>query len=70
MFETKPWTKFYGNVPQTIDYPRVTLYEALMKTVGRFPDKIAWDFMGYTGTYKEFAEEIDRCANALAAHRT
>ena len=65
--ETRPWLKFYGDVPHTVDYPKVTLYEALMKTVERFPDKIAWDFMGYTGTYREFAEEIDRCANALAA---
>jgi long-chain acyl-CoA synthetase len=67
MYETKPWLKFYGNVPHEIDYPRVTLYEALMKTVERLPEKIAWDFMGYTATYREFAEEIDTCANALAA---
>jgi len=65
--DTKPWLKFYGDVPHTIDYPKTTLYEALKKTVARFPDKKAWDFMGYTATYKEFAEEIDKCANALAA---
>ncbi len=34
MYEKKPWLKFYGDVPESIDYPRVTMYEALMQTVG------------------------------------
>ena len=29
----KPWLKFYKNIPETINYPRVTMYEALMQTV-------------------------------------
>lgn len=32
-FGKKPWLKFYKNVPETIDYPRVTMYEAFMETV-------------------------------------
>jgi len=40
----KPWLKFYKNVPETIDYPRVTMYEALMQTVEKNPDRIAYDF--------------------------
>jgi hypothetical protein len=48
MYETKPWLKFYGPVPESIDYPRVTMYEALMKTVARCPDAVAWDFFGTT----------------------
>jgi long-chain acyl-CoA synthetase len=67
MHETKPWLKFYGDVPHTIDYPRVTLFEALMRTVEKYPDRIAWDFMGWTCTYRKFAEEIETCASGLAA---
>lgn len=67
MHENKPWLKYYGTVSSTIDYPRMTLYEALMQTVERVPDKIAYDFMDYTSTYRQFAQEIDRCADALAA---
>ena len=33
--------------PGDIDYPRVTMYEALMQTVSRSPDAIAYDFFGY-----------------------
>jgi len=67
MYETKPWVKFYGHVPESIDYPRVTMYEALMKTVASRPDAIAWDFFGTTCTYRQFGEMIRQCANALAA---
>ncbi len=67
MYEKKPWLKFYGDVPESIDYPRVTMYEALMQTVARCPDDIAYDFFGTTSTYRQFGEEIDRCADALAS---
>jgi long-chain acyl-CoA synthetase len=67
MYEQKPWLKFYGNVPETIDYPRVTMYEALRQTARAKPDAIAYDFMGYTSTYSKFISEIDQCADALAS---
>ena len=67
MYEKKPWLKFYGDVPESIDYPRVTMYEALMQTVARCPNDIAYDFFGTTSTYRQFGEEIDRCADALAS---
>jgi len=67
MYEQKPWLKFYGDVPEHIDYPRVTMYEALMQTVSRSPDALAYDFFGYTATYRQFGVEVDRCADALAA---
>jgi long-chain acyl-CoA synthetase len=67
MYEQKPWLKFYGDIPEHIDYPRVTMYEALMQTVSRSPEALAYDFFGYTATYRQFGAEIDRCADALAA---
>ena len=67
MYEQKPWLKFYQHVPHTIDYPRVTMYEALELTARAKPDDIAYDFMGYTSTYRQFMAEIDQCADALAS---
>lgn len=63
----KPWVKFYHHVPETIDYPRVTMYEALMQTVEKYPERLAYDFFDYTSTYRQFARDIDICANALAS---
>ena len=67
MYEQKPWLKFYQHVPETIDYPRVTMYEALAQTAKENPDSIAFDFLGTTSTYRQFMAEIDQCANALAS---
>jgi len=67
MYEKKPWLKFYGDIPESIDYPRVTMYEAVMRTVERCPEAIAYDFFGYTSTYRQFGKDIDRCADAMAS---
>jgi len=67
MYEKKPWLKFYGDVPETLDYPRISMFESLMRSVEEYPDSVAYDFMGYTSTYIQFAGEIERFANALAA---
>jgi long-chain acyl-CoA synthetase len=67
MYEKKPWLKFYQHVPQTIDYPRVTMYEAVRQSADRCLDSIAYDFLDYTSTYRQFVSEIDKCADALAA---
>lgn len=65
--EKKPWLKFYRHVPRTIDYPRVTMYEAVRQSAERCPDSIAYDFLDYTSTYCQFISEIDTFANALVA---
>jgi long-chain acyl-CoA synthetase len=67
MYEKKPWLRFYEHVPQTIDYPRVTMYEAVRQSANRCLDSIAYDFLDYTSTYRQFINEIDKCADALAS---
>jgi long-chain acyl-CoA synthetase len=67
MYEKKPWLKFYQHVPKTLDYPRVTMYEAVRQSAEHCPDSIAYDFFDYTSTYRQFISEIDKCADALAA---
>jgi len=66
MYEKKPWLKFYDkHVPEYIDYPRTTMYKAVLKTSEKYPNSIAYDFMGYESSYKQMIEEIDQCAKAL-----
>jgi long-chain acyl-CoA synthetase len=67
MYEKKPWLKFYGQVPHTLDYPRISMYEAVKRSAQLRPDELAYDFLGYTSTYRRFLTEIDHCADALAA---
>jgi len=63
---SQPWRRFYGRVPASLDYPAVTLYEALAATARRVPDAIAWDFLGTRCDYRSLLAQVDRCAAALA----
>ena len=67
MPDSTPWLRYYGSVPATLDYPDVTLYQALAATADRVPESIAWDFLDTTGTYRNLLASIDLCASALAA---
>jgi long-chain acyl-CoA synthetase len=65
---SRPWLSFYGGVPQTLEYPRATLYDAVAETARRVPAAPAFDFLGRTRTYGQLLHAIDKCADALAAH--
>ncbi len=61
------WFKYYGDVPHTLSYPDISMYDMVKKTKEKYPSYIAYDFMGKSVTYEEFLNEIDLCAKALAA---
>jgi long-chain acyl-CoA synthetase len=67
MPEPLPWLRFYGSVPERLEYPATTLYEAVAATARRVPDAVAWDFLGTTSTYRQLVAAIERCAASLAA---
>ncbi len=62
---TAPWLKFYGNTPHTIDYPQKTMYEMVAAAARRFPNNIAYEFMGKKTTYAAFLARVDLTAKAL-----
>ena len=61
-----PWSRFYGDVSPSLDYPEVTLYQALAETARRVPDAIAWEFFGTRCDYRSLLARVDRAAAALA----
>ena len=63
----RPWLRFYGEVLQRIDYPRVTLYEAVAASARRQPEAPATDFFGAIASYRELLAAIDAAASGLAA---
>jgi len=62
------WYKYYGDIPRTLDYPDISMYDMLKKTEGNFPSYIAYDFMGKAVSYNKFIKEIDFAAEALMEH--
>ena len=63
----KPWFRFYGCVPETLDYPDCTMAEAVENVAKKYPDYIAYDFMGKKTTYAIAVKDIIAAAKALKA---
>ena len=59
-----PWLNVYGVVPPHLDYPDCTMYEAVERCAGTYPNHTAYVFMGRKTTYRAMAAEIDLCARA------
>ncbi|AET66536.1 acyl-CoA synthetase (AMP-forming)/AMP-acid ligase II [Desulfosporosinus orientis DSM 765] len=63
----KPWLKSYPSyVSQTQSYPQWTLGEMFDDTVNKMPETTAIIFEGKKITYKEFGDQVNRFAAALA----
>lgn len=63
----KLWLKSYPkNVRYHIDYPFKSLGQMLEDTVEKMPDTIAMIFGSQTITYKQFGDQVNRFAGALA----
>ena len=62
-----PWVNFYGNTPKSIDYPHLTMYQLLADTARRYPQNIAYEFMGKETDYATFLRRVDLTAGAFVA---
>lgn len=66
MTEVKaPWLKSIGDMPASIEYFDGSMYEAVHEIAKKYPELIAYDFMGSNITYKQFIRQVMRCARAL-----
>jgi len=64
--QDRHWYKSYvSGVPRTIDYERITVSEALTRTVSRFPNRVAFNYMGTDITYSQFEKLVNQFARAL-----
>lgn len=62
-----PWIKNLGGVPAHLEYFQGSMYDKIAEIAVKYPDYIAYDFMGGKVKYKEFIKKVDECARALAA---
>lgn len=60
-----PWFDHVGEIPRHLEYFGGTMYEKVSEIAARYPNHIAFDFMGRHVTYKKMKEKIDMCARAL-----
>ena len=67
MYETKPWLKYYGNIPESLTYPEWSLYGALAAAASAHAKLTALIFMGRKITFAELDRRIALMSRALAA---
>ena len=60
-----PWREQLGEVPFTLDYFDGSMFEAVEKNAEKYPNNVAFDFMGRSTTYKTLVKEVESCAKAL-----
>ena len=60
-----PWAPFVGDVPLHLDYFEGSMFDKVAAVAARYPNNVAFDFMGRSTTYKQLIREIERCAKAL-----
>ncbi|MEM3640597.1 MAG: AMP-binding protein, partial [Candidatus Bathyarchaeia archaeon] len=65
--EEKPWYKFWPpSVRKHVDYPEVPLFEFLISSAQKYPDKTAMIYFDRKMTYKVLDMLTDKFAAALA----
>lgn len=62
-----PWKDHLGDVPMHLEYFEGSMFEAVKKIASRYPNAVAFDFMGKSTTYKELVNNILLCAKSLQA---
>ena len=60
-----PWLSSMGDIPATLDYPEGSMVDVLEETAEKYPNNIAFDFMGRSTSYREMMKNIERCARSL-----
>lgn len=61
----KPWLKYYGDVPESLNYFNGSMYDYLKDTVSKNEKRSAYSFYGNEVTFKSFMKKIDKVASAL-----
>ena len=60
-----PWSKYYEKDERTIVTPDKSIYTYFEECVSAFPNELAYDYFGTTRTFRQFLNDIDKCARAF-----
>ena len=63
--KSKPWLKYYGDMPEHLSYFSGSLYDALKISALTNERRIAYRYFGLEVSYRSFLKKIDRIASAL-----
>lgn len=65
--ELKPWLKYYSEESLASTLPKCSAYQYIKQINERYPKQVALSYYGKDIKYKEFFEQVDKCADAFYA---
>ena len=60
-----PWKDYMGDVPMHLEYFEGSMFDAVSAIAQKYPNNVAFDFMGKSTTYRQMVQKIETCAKAL-----
>lgn len=60
-----PWCKFYKDNKQHLEYPNISIYNMLKKSISNRENLISYNYYGTKRTFRQLIEKIDKCAKAF-----
>lgn len=60
-----PWYDHMEGIPTHLDYFDGSMFDAVEAIASKYPNKVAFDFMGRSTTYKRLVDEVHNCAKSL-----
>ena len=68
IYQSKPWLKSYEQgVPETIKYEEICMPDILDRSARQFPETTALIFQGFTLSFRQLKDMVDRFATCLTA---
>ena len=60
-----PWYPYTEGVPVHLEYFKGSMFDMVASVAARYPNYVAFDFMGKSTTYARMIKKIEQCAQAL-----
>ena len=60
-----PWKDYMGEVPMHLEYFDGSMFEAVENVAKKYPNSIAFTFMGKSTTYRQMIREIEQDPSAV-----
>lgn len=60
-----PWSKYYTDEELNIKIPNISLYKQMKNTASKYPNNIAYRYLGKNVSYEKFIKQIDKAAIAF-----
>ena len=62
-----PWEEYMGQVPMRLEYFDGTMVQMVEAVANKYPNAIAFDFMGRATSYRDLMKQVRICARSLNA---